>query len=368
MKRVIRLASAIALSTIMPTVARAAMTFNITNGGGATSQMLAGVAAAAAMWADAFDDSITVNIRVKGATLPTGVLGHTDSFYDLYPYADVRSALVADRQSADDLTSTNALQMGSAISMLINRTANDPDGVVSITPYFDTGLGGPGQAGPENNAFIRITSANAKALAIYPGGSGNTDGIITFTTQNIYDFDRSDGIAANKLDFVGIAAHEIGHVLGFDSGVDLLAGNATAPGLNDNQLKYVTTLDLFKFSTRSIGPGGGPGVIDWTADDTDKYFSVDGGATPLALFSHGAIYEESHWQDGLGLGLMDPTAVSGELLAFTSNDFRAFDVIGYNRVGFTIPEPSSGLMLLGLIHCIPVRRPETRRPRASSGT
>ena len=101
---------------------------------------------------------------------------------------------MTDRQSADDISSTNNLQGGSVFSMLINRTANNPAGVVSATPYFDTGLGGPGQAGPENNNTVRITSANAKALGLYPANAAGLDGTITFTSQNIFDFDRSNGI------------------------------------------------------------------------------------------------------------------------------------------------------------------------------
>ena len=106
--------------------------------------------------------------------------------------------------------------------------------------------------------------------------------------------------------------------------------------MNDNQLKFVTPLDLFRFTSRSIGPGGGIGVIDWTGDDTDKYFSVDGGLTPLANFSRGATFEEGHWQNDVGIGIMDPTAVGGELLKISGMDVRAMDVIGYNLVA--IPE------------------------------
>src|SRR4051812_1020479 len=110
-------------------------------------------------------------------------------------------------------------------------------------------------------------------------------------------------------------------------GVDILIGNGAPPGLNDNQQKFVTPLDLFRFTNRSIGPGGSIGVIDWTRDDTDKYFSVDGGQTPLATFSRGPTYEEGHWQDDLTIGIMDPTAMGGELLKISYMDVRAMDVI-----------------------------------------
>ena len=298
--------------------------------------MMAGFAQAGTLWSAYLKDPTTINIRVGSSALPTGVIGHSDIFYDSYAYTNVRAAMLNDRLSLDDFSSTDALQPAPAFSMLINRTANNPDGVVSLTPYFDTGLGGPGQAGPENNNTVRMPAANAKALGLTSYDPTFLDGIITFTNSAIFDFDRSNGIAANKIDFVGIAAHEIGHVLGFTSGVDILVGNGAPPGLNDNQLKFVTPLDLFRFTSRSIGAGGGIGVIDWTGDDTDKYFSVDGGMTPLANFSHGTTYEEDHWENDAGIGIMDPTAVGGELLKISDMDVRAMDVIGYNRVATSL--------------------------------
>ncbi|QOV90501.1 NF038122 family metalloprotease [Humisphaera borealis] len=344
--------------------ASAELIFNITNDGAATPQMMAGFAEAGAMWSARFNDPITVNIHINAVSLPPGGIGHTETFYDPYSYTAVRNAMLADKKTADDNASSSNLQAGAAFAMLINRTANNPNGVVSTTPYFDTGLGGAGQAGPENNSTIRMSSANAKALGLYPAHGTGPDGIITFGNAVAFDFDRSDGITAGQVDFVGAAAHEIGHMLGFVSGVDILAGNGAAPGLNDNQLKFVTPLDLFRFSSRSIGTGGGIGVIDWTADGTRKYFSVNGGTSSIADFSTGAIYEESHWKNGLGIGIMDPTAGAGNLLPFTTIDQRAFDVIGYDRV---VPEPSTAAALgaVGLLWSAGRRRQSAATRRLS---
>lgn len=312
----------------------AQLTFTITNQGGATPQMVTAFADAAALWSARLNDPITINVRINASELPAGVTGFTTEFFDPYSYAVVRDAYVADQRSLDDLSSVASFQGGPTFSLLINRTANNPNGVVSGTPYFDTGLGGPGQAGSENNTTIRIPSANAKALGLLPASATGLDGTITFSSQILFDYDRSNGIAAGRIDFVGLAAHELGHLLGFRSGIGDLGRNATAPGLNDNQLTFVNPLDLFRFSTRSIGPGGGIGVIDWTADNTAKYFSVDGGATQIATFSNGSDFgdgfEAHHWKNNLGLGIMNPTVHAGDLLTISDTDLRAFDVLGYN--------------------------------------
>lgn len=369
-RRIVACLSTLVVLLISASTASAEFVFNITNQGAASAQMMAGVAEAAAIWSSLLADPITVNVRINAAALPAGQIGGTNAFFDPYTYANVRTALVNDILSSDDLTSTTNLQSGPAFSMLINRTANNPSGVVSAVPYFDTGLGGAGQAGPENNTTVRITSANAKALGLYPANAVGLDGTITFTTLQAFDFDRGNGIAAGQVDFVGVAMHELGHLLGFHSGVETLEGNGAAPGVNDNQLRFVTPLDLFRFSTRSTGIGGGLGVIDWTADNTEKYFSIDGGATPLTLFANGAIYGDghspAHWKNNLNLGLMDPTIAPGELVAISSNDLRAMDVIGFD---LAVPEPATGgTLLLGGAACHMLyfgRRSARRRARSA---
>jgi hypothetical protein len=52
----------------------------------------------------------------------------------------------------------------------------------------------------------------------------------------------------------------------------------------------------------------------------------------LANFSHGTTYEEGHWPNDVGIGIMDPTAVGGELLKVSQLDVHALDVIGYDLV------------------------------------
>ena len=119
---------------------------------------------------------------------------------------------------------------------------------------------------------------------------------------------------------------------------------------NADQFTYVSSVDLFRYSTASTAQN----VNDWTASTTPKYFSLNRGVTSIAGFSTGRTWgdgqQNSHWKDSLGLGIMDPTAAQGELLSIKPNDVTLFDTIGWNLA--PIPEPSTyamfGLGLLGL--------------------
>src|SRR5262249_38085547 len=137
----------------------------------------------------------------------------------------------------------------------------------------------------------------------YAASNGDSDGSITFGSDTAWDFNPGDGITPGRFDFVGAATHEIGHALGFSSGVDYLDQH---PGIAE-ATTYQTAIDMFRYSADSFANH----MIDGVADSSTKYFSLDGGATSLASFSTGATFgdgqQASHWKDGLGLGIMDPT-------------------------------------------------------------
>lgn len=313
-----------------------------------------GFVAAGNLWSNLFTDSVTVNLTIGFQSLGAGVLAQAGSSQQSFSYTQVRNALLGDRKSTDDFLAVANLPAIPGFNMLINRTSNNPNGSGSATPYLDND-------GDANNTTITMTTANAKALGLRTANNTSTDASITFNSNFTFDFDRSNGISSNAFDFIGVAAHEIGHALGFISGVDRLdfkSQPSNGGPLPDDQLNDVTTLDLFRYSTLSRVQGAG--VIDWTADNRDKYFSLDGGTTAIGDMSlpdfangttYGDGYQASHWKDNLGRGIMDPTFGNGELGVITELDNRGFDAIGWDRANASsIPTPAvlPGLIGLGL--------------------
>ncbi|MBC7505354.1 MAG: PEPxxWA-CTERM sorting domain-containing protein, partial [Sandarakinorhabdus sp.] len=244
-----------------------------------------------------------------------------------------------------------ALSAAGGLSVITSGYANPTTkiGVNIAAKVYDTD-------NSANNSAMAITTANAKALG-YTGFAGS-DASITFSSQFAFDFDPRGCIAANSYDFIGIATHEIGHALGFVSGVDTYdyfgpRGPGAGTTLNLNDYAIASTLDLFRYAKdpTNLVAGTAP-VLDWSVGGA-PYFSVDGGATMLntgtgtALFATGGYNgngrQASHWTDNrygvltngcqartLSRGLLDPTSGKCELLAVSSLDLAAFDAIGWN--------------------------------------
>ncbi len=310
------------------------LTFDLTDltVGGQTTEQANGFIEAADFWSEALSDDVTLFIQTQFDSLPPNIIGGASSTSADFSFTSVKSALSTDQSTENDAVAVNNLPSGSSI----NFRTQDSSGTGTI--ILDNN-------NTTNNTTLSVNRANAKALGLIAGNDTTVDAFITFSDNFNFDFDSSDGIASGSIDFVGIAIHEIGHVLGFISGVDTVDTN---PGSDLNDTSIFSPLDLFRYSDDSIALGSG--VLDLAVGGI-PYLSIDGGNTNDALFSTGATFgdgqQASHFKDNLDIGIMDPTFALGEFGDVTGLDYLAFDVIGWD-ITSAIPEPAETTLAFGL--------------------
>lgn len=344
----LRLAASLLLTTAC--LPAQALIIQLNAAPGMDANALSGFQMAANYWQARLTDSVQVNINIGFQALAPNVLGQAGSAQVVVSAANYFSAL-----GTDATTSYDTLAVGNLPSLSVNGglsflTQTNTEGG-SLTVSLDNDDSG-------NNSYLALNTANAKALGLYAGTGA--DAAITFSSLFPWDFNPTDGngVGAGLQDFVGVAIHEMGHALGFTSGIDTIELAIDGiPGEDPpfdvpfdlEDYAIYSSLDMFRYSA--------PGQLN-LALGGNPYFSLDGGATNLGGFSTGSTYgdgqQASHWKDNLGLGIMDPTAQpAGQANIPTNLDLVAIDVIGWN-VNYNVPEPSSlfvaalgSLMLLG---------------------
>ncbi|MCU0571289.1 MAG: NF038122 family metalloprotease [Oculatellaceae cyanobacterium Prado106] len=305
--------------------------FNFSYAPGTSLSQMIGFELAGRIWSSYLKDDITVNIHVQETTnLPPNVIGGALPGINKQDYSPFRDKLTDDASSADDRQAVAALgrdgQFEGQFRLFNNSNSNS----------------GRTLRGNKMN----LARANVKALGIKTKNAETAlDGYILMrsltgaTTWN-YDF-ANNSVPANTLDFLSVAMHEIGHVLGFISGVDrpgwLSARVNTSQELKayesslKGRMEQTTALDMFRFSLKSgrkrdLALGG------------DAFFSIDNGNTAIASFATGKDTDEggdgfqaSHWKgQGASIGIMKPLLSVGERSRITGIDLRALDVIGWD--------------------------------------
>ncbi|MEB3210183.1 MAG: NF038122 family metalloprotease [Leptolyngbyaceae bacterium] len=240
---------------------------------------------------------------------------------------------------------------------------------------------------------LDLTRANAKAINLVPGQNSNLDGLILMSDLSnlvinsvavnqddnpdndiVWDYRQTANPLNNSLDLLGVALHELGHILGFVSGVDTRNINidSTEQAWQETTLLYgdpntldsgtsgssappvpgaaaadnrVMALDMFRYSSNSSNWVSnfmhrvatfvvGNRLIDLSTGG-DPYFSLNKGIDNLANFSSGEYgdgYQASHWQQqDPSLGIMNPT-LSLEM----RNDISALDLVAFDALGLDI--------------------------------
>ncbi len=281
-----------------------ALSFNFTqiSGDSLSAAQFSAFTAAGAAWSALLSDPVSVNVGVGFKSLQPGVLGETAPNTVTYAAGQVIAALVAHSTSVTDMLA---------------------DASLVVQPP---------------SSRIAVTTTEARALGLAASAVGGT---IEFSTGFTFATSRgaSGTVPSNSFDMIGVAEHEIAHVLGFDSTIDGTVADGSP-----------TLLDQFRFTKANTR----------TATAGAAYFSLNDGATavldPLgnpAAFSPGGLnnYEASHWAPGVS-GVMVPAYSPGQAINITTLDLTALDALGYNtvfamaQVPEPLPEPHSALVIV----------------------
>lgn len=224
----------------------------------------------------------------------------------------------------------------------------------------------PSTAQSANLGLAIGARANLQALGLFPAETSTDPTInpfgdvanIGFNSAFSFDLNPADGIGSGLTDFEGVAVHEIGHALGFNS----IIGSGGPP----NNLFYVW--DLFRVRPDSVAAGESyfdgegwettPRVVTPGPPNTEVLVVINGTTyyKPVQTFFDGLDeldtstatgsreggdgQQASHWRDDalrpptLGedrkIGIMDPNLGTGVRDEYTPNDLRMLEVIGYS--------------------------------------
>jgi len=306
-------------------------------------QALAAFNRAAVQWEALFSDPVTVTIDANLISIAdSNVLGQASSVELFDFFNTVRGLMIADAGPTEP-----------ALAFL--PTAAQFSAYIPPGFSFFTSAGQPVILGSKAN--FKALGYNAANLDTLFGAS---DANIEFNSNFTFDYDNSDGVTSGTVDFESVAAHEIGHALGFLSIVDRVD---TLVGSSQTGAIAPFTLDLFRFRTadqptsladftltpRSLLPQD-PSL--WSDFFADYNFS-----TGVAV---GDGRQASHWKDdvitGSYIGLMDPTLTSGVIAPITQADIRALGYIGWNVVPEASTAAAASLGALSTLGILAVRR------------
>lgn len=273
---------------------------------------------AAGVWTARIKTPITIRVNIdygfdrpNGSEFPEEVVGSTSSSTVSVDYPAARQNLTGSSASATESAIYSSL----------------PSSSVPV----NTG----------NGSVIEVARSLGQALGFMPLDPNTAVATISFNKSMPFDFNPDNGISFDRLDFVGTAAHEIGHALGFISN----AGDGATASLTTWDLfrfRTGTTPSTFKTAQRIMSIGGSQVFY------TTQTFNVEGLNTTEVSLSNGGPDGEggdgnqsSHWKadeiTGRYIGVMDPTISLGERSATTENDFSALETFGWNLVSSKTP-------------------------------
>ncbi|MDJ0617917.1 MAG: NF038122 family metalloprotease [Calothrix sp. MO_192.B10] len=348
------LAAALILGNNAPA---SALKINLTYGANVTQEQKEAAELAALIWESYITDPITVNIHLDMSELPWGKMGaaipnlRTNYNYDAFKTKAESEAELAG-QNTDFLAAVELAEQNTysspTVELAEQNTSSSPtptnpdDGLFSgYKIIYQNGTIGT------TDSNIMITGANAMALGLSFNSQSVLHGYIQLNSRYNWSYKYAQGtVDKNSFDFTSVVLHEIGHNLGFISGIDPAPGTAKP-----------SSLDMFRCSDYSAKLG----AIDFTVDSQRRYFSIDGCQTVFtlaeteettnkkgdivtttrtyeALFARGTNRrlggdgtQASHWADNNpDPGIMNPLLQGNTKRKLTGIDLTAMDYIGYD--------------------------------------
>ncbi|HYZ20835.1 MAG TPA: NF038122 family metalloprotease [Rhodopila sp.] len=185
---------------------------------------------------------------------------------------------------------------------------------VATSATDDTFLSDLPAADPAQGATYFLSAAQEKAFGLLGANSSEVDGYAGFSNTAAFDYDPSDGIAAGEYDMVGVALHELTHVLG-----------RYVPA------NFITAMDLMSYNAS--------GKID-TVNNDPHYLSLDGGRTNLANFD--VTSDQADFAVGGPVDPFNAFLSPGTTYGWTALDTQILDALGYN-VGAAGVAPPPGV-------------------------
>ncbi len=272
---------------------------------------------AAAKWQNVLRTPITIKLAVDFGTMRFGtpypnanIIGSTDPIFLGFeelptfpnPYFFMREALRDFTNNPQQATFMNALP----------------------TAGLPTDVGTTRNTGATLVNFRGLEIADDQDLLDFGPPS------IGFNSAIPFDFDPSDGIDSDKIDFEATAVHEIGHALGFSSWTGFKE-------LTINTPIFPAPWDFFRFRNGPLdfnSVAARPRAM--MAGGAQSYFIGDEFALSTATPSgtNGDQRQASHWRDdllsGQFIGIMDPSAANGDREEMTFNDLTTLSFMGYD--------------------------------------